>query len=416
MPIRGKKTVLNYDGQSVSRADMNNMAAQAYQGPDDAISAVIVPTPYTGGTIARGIIPPGGTLVSANGNGSVKVSAHTAVIGPVDASAAVVTTATCPGGPLAVASGSGNGANVRWDLIYETVVPLNPDTPKNRKVKDITTRVVSTVPTSTTYEPVVTQFILQGTEAATGTNPQPPAVPADPVGGYNIPLAYIRVPGNFNAASQAIASIDIVEIAKQYYFQAAAKPFGEFSSFDGFSPMTLNGSGKVLNTSFPEFMPGSMSGSVSRFGAILVGSSSIGGLPDGAILDNTIDWRNRAFRGTVQTKNLASGVGVAFGVSGTFTGNAGSSPGVVPSAYNPSASSLTRSFMGQSWQVEPLITSRLTILRVDNTTCSWMGGGDFFEICVDGTSGALVLKRGGSASLFAISFVWLEATGQYGNV
>lgn len=388
------------DGIAPTRTEMNTVAASAAQAEDNAISTIFDAPAYVSGTPARGVIPTLGTLVSIDTVGTrlngVRVWAHVAFAGPFSTDPNNITTASSLGTTRDFANGSGNASAHRYDLVYEVIFPSIADTVVQRKIKDISSKVVSVANSSVTSHSAVTYGIVTGTES-TGT-PTLPTAPADPVGGYVIPLAYVRLPGNYVAGTTGVFPYDIMEIADVLPLPGTPRPANQLTKFN--SLITTIGLAKISDPGRYAFLPANMSGgAVSRFLAYRVASAgfSTGAFADGTVLDDSIDWSGRAFKWTAQ---IASGSNYAWIASGP------------PSADTtaPSTVSTVRG-VGQSFRAEPNLGSLIVPARIDHSN-SYLGSAEWTELVVD-SSNRLICKHSGVFAATAVIFIWLDATGQF---
>ncbi len=316
MEARYQHTV---NGQSVLQADLNTLGEAASLADDRVFAELLRMTPYDGATVSRGILPyASGATVAANGaSGSVKVNPFRAFVGSRTAvasdakknwrdvrSAIVVGTATLE---QTVAIGANASGNPRWDLIYAAVAVDANSASVTRKVKDATTKAIAGASLVTTLETTATLGVTAGTP---GASPAFPATPSDSGGTYYVPIAYVRVPNGFGAAS-TVTNKDIDTIAKVLAVAQAAggstlRPANQQhavggTAISGAGTSTVNGAlkwGATANTRPALFLPPSMSGGESRIIAIDVGNASNANWShqDGAIVDDSVDWRNRVFK------------------------------------------------------------------------------------------------------------------------
>jgi hypothetical protein len=378
---RGKKFQLTIDGGSISRADLNLIAGAAAEAEDNAVSALVHTPPFPGGSRQRWVIGSDpGALVVSTVIGTVSIRPHTAMIGPASTAANVGVTAAGPAGSIAIPSGSGGG-NKRYDLIYETVSIDNSDPAVYRKAKNSTSRVISTALFSNTTSNLVEYHRIAGTET-TGT-PVPPALPADPAGGYNIALAHVFVSSSYNAATDTTVANAISEITPIIDLPGAARPMTAVGVLGG-----------IISTDFAAasrayFLPQLMSGSYPRFVAI---DNSSAGPATGTVLDDSMDWRKRLFTGFGQLGALPAAGGGSY----------------------PAASSPTFVTSGNSFHNDPTLGSpaRMIAFRGDSTRDAAYGA-NWVEINIDATTGALTYRKSGNFS--GTTFFWITASAQFTN-
>lgn len=381
---RGKKINYSIDGAAPSRDDWNLLGQQAAQSEDNAVSVIMHMPPYAGsrkrfaiGADVAALVVPGAAV------GTVNIKPSTLMIGPADTTANVGVSAAGPAGTVAIANGLGGGIK-RFDLVYATVMVDALDAAVFQKRKDTTTTAVSVVSTSTTTSNHVTYGVVQGVGAA--TNPTPPSLPADPAGGFNVPLAYVWVNYLFNAATDPVATSSISEVAPILDVPGAARPLNAVSQFSTQGGIT--GLEPATDATWKFFLPAIMSGTTDRFIVF-----DAGNVASGTIIDDTIDWRKRYFVGFGQAKTNST---VPAAGGGAFP--TASTPGFV--------------LMGQSFTNDNTFgASRITACRIDSGYITFLGA-NWIELTVDG-SGRLVLNKSGSFG--ALFMIWLRATAQFSN-
>lgn len=302
------------NGQSVIVSDFNQLGSYALM--DDRVFAEFLRMlPYNGSAVTKAIFPYQVTgeasprTVAPNGaSGSVLVHPFRAFVGSRTAEATdalknwrdirsgiwVGSTSSLTAAVTIAANSSGNP---RWDLIYATVTPDASSPTVSRKVKNPSTKVISTQSVVTTLTTTVSVAAVTGTPAA---SPTFPALPADSAGSYHIALAYVRVPNGFNGTS-TVATTDV----------AAAMPIGQVVSTGALSPASSCDTGKISTalqqswgssgTRPVHVLQPDLSRGPTRIVAIdlLDNVSANWSHQSGGVLDDTIDWRDRLFKVTV---------------------------------------------------------------------------------------------------------------------
>lgn len=404
-----KKYQIPIDGQAVTRSDMNAVFAQAATGPDNGLSLAQQPLDYVGsGLVKRGVLPPRGlpgatpqALVYPTPAGfGVTVSRHTIGIGPFVATDNKIVTVAVPSTAVVFAAGSG-GANPRYDLVYATVYLNVPDTTTTRKTKGIGSKVVSSASVSPSVSNTVTINVLKGTEAST---PVQPFLPADPVGGYNVPLAYVRFVGTYDPASTVTVGGDIMEIADVYTSHDRPQVIDVLSNFPGVL-ITSNGAAKASDPRRKGFVPKIISGGAETRDFFLRLASSGGdtaGMPNGLVLDSSVDWRKRTFWGHVQIVSSSDYPWIADGPPRS----------VSVGGYDYNFPIMTNSF---NVYYNADSQNDFTIFRLDHSGASGLGVSDFFEIAVRSTTGNLILKTNGLWATQTTVAGWFRASGQFVN-
>lgn len=217
--------VLN-NGQAFQTQDANLLGLVAGLADDRALAELLRVKAY-GGSVLKYILPFGdgnlgknGTVIpTGSGNGSVFVNPFRAIIGPTTAEGTDskkswrdIRSGLFMGSPTArqglVNFSNNSSGNPRWDLVQAVVTRDANGTSQSRKVKDPTTKVISTVSTVVQLVQTVTVSVVAGTPGASPTFPSPTA---DSSSTFYIPLAYVRIPNGFNASS-TIGASDIANV------------------------------------------------------------------------------------------------------------------------------------------------------------------------------------------------------------
>lgn len=385
------QTKLTQNGQELQLSDFNNVSAAASHADDAALSEVLRLAPYDGSNVARAILPYGyygvdatpGTVSNGGATiiGAVCVNPFRAVVGArsstpslkftdIRSAVFVNTTGTGTDTTLAIAAQAAGVGTIRLDLVYATIHVDQDGATVARYKKDATTKVITAISGPVITKTYVTVSIVTGTASVT---PTPAALPADPVDGYNIPLAYLRVDNGFSAAS-VLPNSKIFDVSP---VPAAAKPANRLTAtpfFDG-------------KTKSKFYMPPSMQGKVERW---FVVDTAAGVIPTGTIIDNSIDWRKRLIRGDVQ-----------IAVGATETSWHAYATGNLPFTSTP-----TR-FVSNSFD------NGAADFQVVSFSGGLLSAGTSLSLFVDAGTGALYLDVIGSPSVTC--FFWLDATGQFAN-
>jgi hypothetical protein len=292
------------NGQQLQQQDVNSLGEAAALVDDRVFAELFRMAPYNGSTVSRGIMPyrHAGTgevaTVAPNGaSGTVLVSPFRALVGSRTAvgtdskknwrdirSSIFLGSTTALTQAVSIAANA--SGNPRWDLVYAAVaVDANGPT-VTRKVKDPTTKVISSQSVVTTKVTSVTVAVSAGTAAA---SPTPPATPADSGSTYYIPLAYVRVPNGFGASS-TVATTDIADIAPHLSLSTA-------TGGTSLRPATAN---KTPTTAQLQSWGATGSRPATVMPASMVGSESILIAVDMSTATDTVvdtgDWRNRVTR------------------------------------------------------------------------------------------------------------------------
>lgn len=139
----------------------------------------------------------GPIVVPAGATGTVTVNPFTAYRSPAGSETVDdLLSAFYAGSTETVPTPLPTAGNHRWDLLY-AIVSETDGTSESRLVEDPSTGVVAAQTVNTRHRSVVTLAWVQGTSAATATNPYPsanwPALPTPASGEAHIPLAYVHV-------------------------------------------------------------------------------------------------------------------------------------------------------------------------------------------------------------------------------
>lgn len=421
------KIQVSTNGQAVNRDDINTAFSEAALADDRTLAELLRIAPWDGvaANVTRAIIPyriqpnatvsaSGGTVIpSGSANGKVKINPFRAVIGSrtlvaTDAKAnwrdirsSVVTGTTTlsqTNGDTGFPDSFGANAsgNPRWDLVYAQVLVDANAAGVVRKVKDPTSGVVTSPTVTVTTTQTVSVKVAAGT---TGATPAFPALPADPGGGYNVPIAYVRIPNGFGAGSTILTS-QIRESATVVLMSAA-------TGVSTMAPTEMNDS-RILSTQLdtwgsagtrPEtFVPRTMTGKHERFFLLDLQTPITA---TGDILDASIDWRNRYFK-------VCARAGAA--VSGVF---ASSIPGTPANAFPIPSSTASFTTMGQSFVADATyVAASRTVAYFEPTGVPNMAAATAVTLYVDASGNLKIFLTGAPACRI---MVWLESTAQFPN-
>lgn len=416
-----KKFQVPSNGQAVITDDLNLLGETAALADDRLLADFLRLTPYDG-TARKAVIPYGhatsgrAPLVDVAGaTGSVNVYPFRAIIGSRtfagasvldnwrDIRSAVVVGSTLGVLYKQVSFAANASGNPRWDLVYAAVAVEADSATVTRKVKDPTSKVIASQSVVVTKTNTVTIGVTTGTP---GASPTPPAITADSGGTYYIPLAYVRVPNGFTAAS----TVDIKDIA-------VVAPVATLSPVTGASTSRIANShnkigGSLITTAkmqswgansvanYPKYWAGGASGvgceSLQFYVNLTTGSLSHA---NGDIIDDSRDWGRRITRWWVSLEPTGGSVGPVWSLSGgapTGVQNGGSA-----------AQSLIIG-MGSSFVID---TNRRVLGVVGGTATTLnMANGTNFGLDVDGF-GRLVLNFTGAPNCGF--YVWIDFSGPF---
>jgi hypothetical protein len=301
-------------------------------------------------------------------------------------------------------NGSGNP---RWDLVYASVQP-NVVTTDTRFLKSTSSGAIS----SNTYDiyksTPVTITVLAGTP---GASPTRPALPADAAGTYNIALAYVWVPSAHNGTTSTVARSQFYELAS---VASVAAPMGvprcqPASSLhtSGQSVDSAQGHQQLLRPG--AYLPSTMVGEEKRTILLQRGFAPVSHA-DGAVIDNSVDWRFRYFDWQIHARaGTASTAALASDRNATGTTPAGSSSLRTFGAHVAIGG-------GQSFVADETIVvadGNGMAMYVTDTECSQLGATTVIQIYVRNTDGALVFKTTGAGTYQAR--ITITATAPYEN-
>lgn len=417
-----KKYKLELDGQEVRQADYNGLATVAAQSADRLLGDIL----HVGSASANSkLIIPRASLQASNygdivrpsgADGSVRIYNHKAVVLRAQVSDPNSTFRGANSGDYIGTAYPGtdlygtqtftanSSGSARWDLVYVTVATDVNSASETRYIKDTVSPFANTPTSVHTHETTtVTVGVVTGTAAA---HPTLPTIPADATSSYKIPLAYVRIPNGFGASSTVLTT-DIYTVAPIGEVNAlggiSARPGGATNSISGAMMTATAGSGYTpiqdwgsSGTRPTGFMPSTMAGGASRFFCIDCFDASTANhtFRNNDVIDSTIDWGRRLFKFTVGFDNGSFGM---LGFSATWTADANVLVGLGNSMIPGDASAIAMSTyngVGAYASLTDLVT-----------------GGFRFTV---NSGGNLVFTRVNPSTLGTL-FVWLEASGQFGN-
>lgn len=301
-------------GGSVFRGDLNEGWDVAGNADDRVLAELLRLAPFDGTNITRGIVPYGlqvpgpANATIAPAVGGVTVNPFRAVVGSrtalltdtkknwqdiVSAVAVNSTTTLAFSVPLAA-----NPTNYRWDLIYATLTPDVAAATTLRKVKGPLDGVVTTQSVSVDRGPTVTISVVTGTPAVAASVVRP-ALPADPVGGYNIELGSVLLTPGHTAAS----AMNAYRIHESAYVlrRRGAEDIGstknrvtDATASTWATLVAANGQDLRVDS----YCPSSWAG-IER----LVFWHQFAAATTSFVIDSSRDWRNRIFRISAQILN-----------------------------------------------------------------------------------------------------------------
>lgn len=413
---------LDNNGQELQQGDVNTVGRVAALSGDIALQQVLALAPaLSAGSVKKAIVPlwDPGPVTAAGPSGKIRIYPFLAVVGSrTDATTNAIAwkdirsqifTSEDSLGTLykeyAIASNA--SGNPRWDLIYVTVSVDTDDTAVTRYVKTPPSLVATATSVAVTKSTKLTLNTATGTP---GASPAKPAIPADSGSNYNIPICYVRV-GNGTGGTSLYSMDEIQEapsVVSLSHRTGTAICGPASGQYDPALPMLATRQPWPASSNRPRaYLPPSMQGMVGKIIALDLGSAP-NTAASGDILDNTIDWRHRVFKWTVQlrsSRNLA-------------WDNLAVGSLVVPDTLGQNASFVG---MGQSFTLNNTgaVARGSLIAAIGGTGSSW----DFqtailpstgkLAIYVDQDTGELKLYLANSPGCAWV--FWIEASGQYYN-
>jgi hypothetical protein len=405
-------------GQEVELSDLNKIAEEAAL-TEDRVFAELLRMQYFGTAASKGILPYGlrnedywtqsrGVLASTGiTNASVIISPFRALVGSrvsagtdADAFRYGIRSAIPTYGNGQAMQLSATVSNNRWDLVYARVdVDLSEAAvPRYVRGSDNNDDVEQL---SIFKSCSVVIGVVSGLEA---TNPSIPDLPVDGAGAYYIPLGAVLLQHPFTLTTR---------ILPKAIFEGNCPVVGVAPSAGG-TDVKPSSNAQSLGTWTPangrprEYMPPSMTGKVERvFGWDYLLSHESVPLNATTVIDDSVNWQNRAFKVTVQV--LPSGSSRALAWSGSASGTV---------QATPSGAEMTRNhvFMGQSFvnDVSAADASSVgKICQLNNANVTEMASGSSITLFVKDT-GELCAKLA-ATSPNAQLFFWIEATGPFSN-
>lgn len=401
------KFFVQNNGQQVINSDLDLLGETSALADDRVLAELFRLKPYDGSTVSRGILTYGHQgsattgLAAPNGaSGSILVYPFRAIIGSRTAvasnakanlrdvrSSISVGTSTLAGTVAIAANASGNP---RIDLVYAQVALDASDAGVVRKIKNPTSKVIAGATVTITKSNTVTLDVVEG---APSGSPAIPALPADAGDNYYIPIAYVYVPNGFNAGS-TVSTGDLAIVAPVLTVAPAVGAssmrlanahqkvglsgvqFGQFGLPQNFAP-AVNGVGCETLAFYVDLTTGSVSHT------------------NGAIIDDSRDWRKRICRWSVVTE--PSGAGTFYRARGTM--------------YGGSVASSVVTGHGTTFEVGTIGYA----IRIDGQTGVTTNMANGSEFCIDvDSNGRLILNYSGAPN--CAFMVWLDLSGPFAPV
>ncbi|HEY2509820.1 MAG TPA: hypothetical protein VGI39_03160 [Polyangiaceae bacterium] len=314
---------------------------------------------------------------------------------------------------------SNSSGHPRIDLIYATLYLEQASSSATLLVKPPTSG--SAAPTSIAPTKLTSVGSPAGAANAIGVVvgtpalvPTLPATPADTANQYVFPLGYVIVPDGFVSGSTALLAHNICTVAQAGAIAAAMgggriRPLANLAGANGLVNLASN-----WRTAFTRpgwTVPTTMVGGEIAwclFDATLSSVSAPFG--DAAILDATIDWRNRYFVAVVYASQSS---GQIFGSDP----QSGSAPFVPCGGLSGSGANILLA-SGQSFRDDSLSTLASSrnggvVWWASPVTLSALAGGSALGMYVDLATGALKAFYTGTPARRL--FVWIFATAPYDN-
>ncbi len=437
-------------GQELQRPDVDLVGKVAGLQDDRVIAEILRLAPYDGSNVFKCVIPYTATTLSASpdpgptvqpsgsADGSVKVFPFRAVIGSRtavgtnvldnwrDVRSGIWTGSAALSQSFQLAANS--SGNPRWDLVYAAV---SVDVGANNKAYRIKAPSGGTPSVSTLPQYLACTVSIQVLAGTPGATPTRPAVPADSGSVYNVPLAYVRVPNGFNATT-TISPRDIRVDATQSHTWRTLRGGIHARPADGNNDAaaTYSQTGHFAwaagsaGTRPPPFIPPDMVGGECIFAEIdcIDASSANWSHADGAIVDQSIDWRNRFILcfAYVSTGLSPLATDTSNGVGGVKTPNGYSSGGGLFQASAVTDWSMSSTLTSLGGNDGLLVASKPTVISFNDTKyASRFTATTNFGLYVEPSDGTLRWKATGTGSTqnpLSRLALWLFASPYMGNV
>lgn len=334
-------------GQELQLGDVDNIGSVSGLADDRVLAEFLRMAPYDGTNIAKVVLPfdqggvlgaayAGATVVTTNSaNGSVYVNPFRAIVGSRNLPNAApnpnpainyqsdalanwrdIRSGIFVGSTTTLQSTQAFAANSsgwpRWDLVYASISVDASGPTASRRVKTASSGSVGVQSVAQWLASPVTVGIVQG--ATNGTNsPVLPSPPTDSGSVYNFPLAHVRIVNGFTTTS-TLSSRDIRSYATTT--SRFRKPYG-----GAFEPCTGNNDlagsyatnyGWAAQSSGtrpgPVLPPDWVGPAAHRFFEVDATTASPSHV-NTAIVDNSIDWRNRMILAFVQPDSTSNKFG-----------------------------------------------------------------------------------------------------------
>lgn len=375
-----KQYFLTSSGQEVQFDDVNLLGQVSALADDVALSALLRVAGPSGSNPVRAVLPTYTRGASDNslgtvssGTGGVTVNPFWAIVGARTAGAPTDIRSACLAAAQAVPLPSqlAGAGTYRLDLVYATLYVDQNTTAVQRFKKDPTTGAVTSSNLPITKYSYVSVSSVTGVAGVSATVP---ALPSDPVGGFNIPLAIVRLENGFSGAS-------VVTVDKIMDVSPAVMLMDQCAPANG---VAKSGSPYWAGTSKSKYFVAASSIGESKVWGVL--DTSIGAL-NGVVLDDSIDWRKRLVE--IRTQTGAAGEETAW--------------------HSPSTSTALPA------TAIPTVTQSHTFINgtTDKVIFTLTNGGGTLTIYVDHATGAL--KTGVTGAPNVSLFFWLSATAQLRN-
>jgi hypothetical protein len=311
----------------------------------------------------------------------------------------------------------------RWDLVYATLYIEQPSSPAYILVKPPITGAPAPQATSLTFLCTVgspagaANAISVKTGLMTNATPPVPTLPADtPLSGiFNFPLGYVQIPAGFTVGTaitpQQICTSAPVGTVAPAMGAPRMLPMGQCA---GAAAIALVGAtwGQAAGPRPPMALPTTMVGLEIRH-MMLDASLAIGSAPfaDMAIVDETIDWRNRYFWALI----------FAYGSTNLIASDPTATTACVPQASLSAIGSSVALQAGQSYRDDSNHNTGLTsrsagfVCYANNSILSQISAGasSAIGLYVTLADGNLRLLYRGTPSVRAM--IWILATAPFEN-
>ena len=439
-PIDGQEVAIgdyNYLGSIAGLADDRVFAELLRMPGFDGTNTYATILPYAPNTVVPIGLKPGTVQPSGHADGSVAIYPFRAVVGSRtavgtipkqnwwDIRSAVWTSATGASGSVVISPNP--AGQPRWDFICATLTIDAPSGNQVRRIKNASSGAIAAALESTVLQ------TLAGVTTVTGAPSSTPAIPATPVnaalpgGGmiYYVPIAAVRVPSGFTSTSTVLSGDvrDLVPIAPgqsptmgtgRMWPATGNNDIGGVYATDPAGPGFWNPATGGQRPGV--FAPPSWVGKEERIALVDVVTAAHPSHANGAVIDSSIDWRNRIVR--VMSVSTSSGGGQKFACDAT--GSTSRTPLAQQGQFTGAGFGLGITLgsdiqCGNSFVADAsLVAGGSTVWSYQGSSTNGINNGAVVGLYVSQSDGLLRWYNNATASN-SRWFLWIEATAQFPN-